>query len=128
VNLGSAIAAVDLQRQFSRELNEIVAAAGEIFRTVPLPEAKTRILDLIPKFPTYHRFFQRQIAGQHPPTVLEAKLSHDLAYYRYFDRIAALSEKTAGLGILISELKKLPHDARQEDLERYLDRLERGQG
>jgi hypothetical protein len=95
---------------------------------VPLPEAKTRILDLLPKFPTYHRFFQRQIAGQHPPTVLEAKLSHDLAYYRYFDRIAALSEKTAGLGTLISELKKLPHDARQQDLERYLDRLERDQG
>ncbi|HEY7164926.1 MAG TPA: hypothetical protein VIB79_10220 [Candidatus Binatia bacterium] len=123
-NLKSAVDAVDLQRKFSRELNDIILAAEEIFRTAPPPEAKAAILDLIPKFPTYNRFFQRQIAGQHPPTVLEAKLSHDLAYYRYFDRIAALSEKTPSLKVLIAELKKLPHDARQDDLDRYLNRLE----
>jgi hypothetical protein len=91
--------------------------------TAPTEEAKTKILDLLPSYPVYNRQFQRQIAGQHPPTVLEAKLSHDLAYYRYFDQIAALSEKVGDLGTLIADLKKLPRDTSQDGLQAYLQRL-----
>ncbi len=39
----------------------------------------------LPNYPAYPRQFERQTRDQHRATVLEAKLSHDLAYYRYFD-------------------------------------------
>jgi hypothetical protein len=121
--LQRALASVQEERQYSRELNSLVAEAETLFKTRPLEEAKEQILELIPSYPVYDRQFQRQIAGQHPPTVLEAKLSHDLAYYRYFDQIAALLEKVGDLQTLIADLKKLPHDAHQDELQAYLQQL-----
>jgi hypothetical protein len=121
--LKQALATLEEERQYARELNALVAEAEKLFKTVAIEEAKTQILNLIPSYPVYHRQFQRQISGQHPPTVLEAKLSHDLAYYRYFDQIAALSEKVADLGILIDDFKKLPHDTSQDRMQAYLQRL-----
>jgi len=100
-----------------------VAEAEKLFKTKPIEEAKEQILNLMPSYPVYYRQFQRQIVGQHPPTVLEAKLSHDLAYYRYFDQIAALSEKVADLGTLIGDFKKLPHDTSQDGMQAYLQQL-----
>jgi hypothetical protein len=123
-NLKRALASVEEQRQYSRELNALVQEAEKILKSEPLENAKEKILELIPSYPTYNRQFQRQIAGQHPPTVLEAKLSHDLAYYRYFDRIAALSEKVPGLKVLITDLKKISPDTTYDDLDRYLQQLD----
>jgi hypothetical protein len=122
--LQRALASVQEERQYSRELNALVVEAEKLFKTKPIEEAKEQILDLIPSYPVYDRQFQRQTAGQHPPTVLEAKLSHDLAYYRYFDQIAALSEKVGDLQTLITDLKKLPHDAHQDELQVYLQQLQ----
>jgi hypothetical protein len=121
--LQRALESVEEERQYARELNALVAQAEKLFTTKPIDEAKKRILELIPSYPVYDRQFQRQIAGQHPPTVLEAKLSHDLAYYRYFDQIAALSEKVPDLRTLIDDLKKLPHDIHQDELQTYLRQL-----
>jgi hypothetical protein len=121
--LQRALASVEEERQFARELNALVAEAEKLFKTKPIEEAKEQILNLMPLYPVYYRQFQRQIAGQHPPTVLEAKLSHDLAYYRYFDQIAALSEKVADLGTLIDDFKKLPHDTSQDGMQAYLQQL-----
>jgi len=86
-------------------------------------DAKQQILAEMSRYPTYRRQFERQIQGQHPPTVLEAKLSHDLAYYRFFDRIAELSELAPDLKTLIDDLKKLPSDATPELTEKFLQRL-----
>ena len=122
-HLKQALTSLEEERQLARELNALVAEAEKLFRTTTIEEAKTQILNLIPSYPVYHRQFQRQIAGQHPPTVLEAKLSHDLAYYRYFDQIAALSEKVADLGTLIDDFKKLPHDTSQDGMQAYLQQL-----
>jgi hypothetical protein len=121
--LKQALTSLEEERQSARELNALAAEAERLFRTATIEEAKTQILNLIPSYPVYHRQFQRQIAGQHPPTVLEAKLSHDLAYYRYFDQIAALSEKVADLGTLIDDFKKLPHDTSQDGMQAYLEQL-----
>jgi hypothetical protein len=122
--LKQALTSLEEERQLARELNALVAEAEKLFRTATIEEAKTQILNLIPAYPVYHRQFQRQIAGQHPPTVLEAKLSHDLAYYRYFDQIATLSEKVADLRTLIADFKKLPHDTSQDGMQAYLQQLE----
>jgi hypothetical protein len=122
--LKQALATLEEQRQFGRELNALVGEARKLFETKPIEEANEQILDLMPSYPVYYRQFQRQIAGQHPPTVLEAKLSHDLAYYQYFDQIVALSEKVGDLRTLIADFKKLPHDTSQDGMQAYLRQLE----
>lgn len=121
--LKQSLATLEEERQYARELNALVTEAEKLFKTETTEEAKTQILDLLPSYPVYNRQFQRQIAGQHPPTVLEAKLSHDLAYYRYFDQIAALSEKVGDIRILIDDFKKLPHDTSQDGMQAYLQQL-----
>jgi hypothetical protein len=55
--------------------------------------------------------------------VLEAKLSHDLTYYKYFDQIAALGEKATDLATLINDLKTLARDWPRDDVEEYLQHL-----
>ena len=122
-NLQRARMALDEGRQVSRELRELVAEAELIFRSVPLEAAKQKILAMIAKYPVYQGMFERQILGQHAPTVLEAKLSHDLAYFRYFDEIVMLAEKRFGLKVLIAELKRLPRNATPEIAEKFLHAL-----
>lgn len=121
--LNQALTSLEEERQLARELNALVVEAERLFLTATTEEAKTQILALLPSYPVYNRQFQRQIAGQHPPTVLEAKLSHDLAYYRYFDQIATLSEQVGNLGTLIADLKKLSHDTSPDGLQTYLQQL-----
>jgi len=122
-NLQRAQAAVNEGRQISRELRELVQEAEKIFREISIDAAKQKILALLSGYPAYQSMFQRQIAGQHPPTVLEAKLSHDLAYFRYFDAIATLAEKPVALKALIAELKKLPRDSTPDVADKFLQSL-----
>ena len=122
-NWQRAQAALDEGRQVSRDLMRIVPEAERIFAGFPLDEAKQRILDLLSGYPVYRRVFDRQVAGQHPPTVLEAKLSHDLAYFRYFDAIVAISERAPSLKALIEDLQSLPRDATLDATEKLLQEL-----
>ena len=110
-NLESAQERLAEERQLSRELGQLVTAAEMIFANESVEHAKQNIVAMIPSYPVYHRHFQRQIRGQHPETVIEAKLSHDLAYYRHFDRIVALYETTGDLKALVRDLRKAPRDA-----------------
>jgi hypothetical protein len=123
-NLKRAQMALNEGRQISRELVKLVNEAEAIFQNLTAEAAKEKVLALLPTYPAYHRMFQRQIVGQHPATVLEAKLSHDLAYFRYFEAIATLAEKPLALDVLIAELKKLPRDATPETTDRFLGALE----
>ncbi len=123
VNLETAQARLDEEKQLSRELGNVVAAAETIFSSEPVEIGKQKIIAMIPSYPVYHRHFQRQTRGQHPETVIEAKLSHDLVYYRYFDRIVALYERTGDLKALIGDLRRAPKDA--DAVAAYLQSLER---
>lgn len=122
-NRQNALAALNEERELSRELNALAAESERILATLPIDEAKQVVLERLSRYPTYRRQFERQIRGQHPPTVIEAKLSHDLVYYRYFDRIAALAELAPNLKMLIDDLKKLPADATLELTEKFLQDL-----
>lgn len=122
-NLKRAHMALNEGRQISRELLKLTKEAETIFHNDPVEDAKQKILALLPGYPAYLSMFQRQIVGQHPATVLEAKLSHDLAYFRYFEAIVTLAEKPLALDVLIAELKKLPRDATLEATDRFLDAL-----
>jgi hypothetical protein len=112
---------VEEERRQAQELNALVEEAQRLFKTFAVEKAQAEILSLIPSYPAYQRQFERQIEGQHPPSVLEAKLSHDLAYYRYFDQIIALADKATDLKTLIDDLKKLPSDPR--GIQAYLQQL-----
>jgi hypothetical protein len=119
----SALASVAQEREWCRELLALAAEAERIFAALPVDEAKQKILDRLSDYPSYRAQFERQIRGQHGPTVLEAKLSHDLAYYRFFDRIAELAEKAPSLRVLIADLKTLPANADLAEAEKFLQRL-----
>lgn len=123
VNARRAVAAVEEDRRLSRELNLL---AAEVVRGVQEddPErVKTRLLGLVEALPVYRVRFWRELRDQHAETAVEAKLSHDLAYYLYYDRIAGLYRETESLKELIAGLKELPRDAGYEQLERHLDAL-----
>jgi len=124
MNLQSALASLVEERQVSRELMALVKDAQRIFAAAQIDAAKQQILDRMAKYPNYRRQFEHQTSDQHGSTVLEAKLSHDLAYYRYFDAVAALAEKAPNLRTLIEDLKKLPKGTSHSTLERYLAELD----
>jgi len=109
-NLESARERLYEERQLSRDLAQLAAEAEAIFSNQSVENARVKIVAMIPAYPVYHRYFQRQIHGQQPETALEAKLSHDLAYYRYFDQIVALYETTGDLKARVRDLRKAPRD------------------
>lgn len=115
--------ALSNDREVSRELIALTAEAEQVFSRWPVDEAKQKVLALMEKYPAYRRQFERQTRDQHGPTVLEAKLSHDLAYYRYFDRIAALAELAPNLKTLIADLKALPAGSSAGSAETFLQDL-----
>jgi hypothetical protein len=123
-NLQNAAAWVNEERRISRELNALVARAEKIFALEGnIETAKQRVLSLLPDYPAYQGPFERQIRSQHAPTALEAKLSHDLAYYRYFDIVAGLAEKAPSLKTLIEDLKRLPREATPTVADGFLQKL-----
>ena len=121
-NLLNARTSLAQERRISRELNELVASAEDIFAHENPDAGKKKVLSLLANYPIYAGQFERQIGGQHRLTVLEAKLSHDLAYFRFFDRICALAEMAA-LKDLIADLRRLPSDGSPESASQYLDSL-----
>jgi hypothetical protein len=122
-SLQDAVASVNEERQAARELNAFVAQALTLFRQEPMDGAKEKILANLANFPLYQKQFERQIRGQHAATALEAKLSHDLAYYRYFDNIASLAEIAPNLQTLIGDLKNIPANATHALVEQVLGNL-----
>jgi GNAT superfamily N-acetyltransferase len=121
--LETAVEAVAEERQISRELNELAQLADRLLKSASPDEANNAIFDLMPQFPNYERRFRRQTRGQHAATTLEAKLSHDLAYYRYFDRIAMLSETAPDLKTLVRDLKGVPTNANHALVDELLTNL-----
>lgn len=122
-NLQNALTSVGEERQASKELNALVARARSIFGQESIDAAKQKVLALVGEYPVYQKQFERQVRGQHAPTVLEAKLSHDLAYYRYFDSIAGLAELAPNLKALIGDLKAIPVNASHAAIDEYLHGL-----
>jgi hypothetical protein len=123
-NLQNALTSVGEERQASRELNALVSRARIIFGQESIDAAKQKVLALVGEYPAYQREFERQVRDQHAPTVLEAKLSHDLAYYRYFDSIAGLAKLAPNLKTLIADLKATPVRATHAAVGEYLQSLE----
>lgn len=125
---GMIWAAIGEKRSLSKEINRLAREALDIFQTVqPIEKAKDQIVKAISesgRYAAYRRYFERGLKDQNRVFALEAKLSHDLAYYGHFDRIVSLYELKRDLRALIGELKKIPRDATREALENYLTGLQ----
>lgn len=119
-----ASAKIEEARTLSRELNTLVGEGQKLFDLEPLADARKKLVALFPSYPTYERWFKFQLDGQDPDTALEAKVSHDLAYYRYYDRIVSLYEKGGDLKTLIQDLKKIPRQSDAESVAQFLGNLE----
>jgi hypothetical protein len=118
------LARMEEERGLSKELNRIVTEAERRLRELPLAEARKQIGESIPSYPTYARWYQHQVRGQDPDVVLEAKISHDLAYYRHYDRIVALYQRRQDVKGLIADLKKINRSVDADGLETFLQDLE----
>ena len=124
-NLQRAQDSLKQERRYARELHDLVSESRRIFQSENVEDAQKKILEHMRFYPLYRRLFQRQTAGQNPSTVLEAKLSHDLAYYGYFETIVSLAEKAGDLKVLINDFKKLSAEARHDGFEEYIEDLHR---
>jgi hypothetical protein len=122
-SLQRAIASLADERQTSRDLMSLVTRAQKMFAAEPIETAKQQILALLGEYAAYQKQFTRQLRGQHAATALEAKLSHDLAYYRYFNTIAALAEIAPDLKTLIADLKTIPSNSDHAAVEELLRKL-----
>jgi hypothetical protein len=90
----------------SGDLNALAAEAARIFNRQPLDRARGGVLQSIASYPAYDAVFRFQLVGQDPLSALEAKISHDLAYYKYFERVIRLYDRLGDLNGLIRDLKQ----------------------
>jgi hypothetical protein len=118
-----SLLALGEERTLSRQLNDLANEADRLFKAGTMNSARTKILERLAAYPVYWREFQRQTAGQNSDTALEAKLSHDLAYFRDFEAIAALAEQAPDLKTLIADLREVAADPTLQGVERHLQRL-----
>jgi hypothetical protein len=153
-NIKRAQALLEEKRQVSRQMNALTERAVDLFRNPALDEARKSVFDLLPSYPAYYRYYKYDLkdleeiyqsnTGDRTSKELlplEAKISHDFVYYRYFDRIVALAERLGSFKSLLEELKGLNRVldadaarvhadreifARQgEAIDKYLSELER---
>lgn len=120
-----AQAAIEEESRLSKELIELAEKADRLFRTEALVVAKSKLLELVASSGVYGRYYKYQMKNQDENMGLEAKISHDLAYYKYFERIVPLYNKTSDLKMLIQQLKNIPREADMDGVEKYLGDLEK---
>jgi hypothetical protein len=123
-NLQNTLTSVNEERETAKELTAFSTEAQKIFAQESPDAAKEKALAMLGNFPLYQKQFERQTRGQHAPTALEAKVSHDLAYYRYYDSIAALAELAPSLSALIGDLKGIPVTATHALVDDFLRNLQ----
>lgn len=104
------LAAINRCRKLSCELKDLVnAIETKIFPGPGTLDGKRRIaVKMIYATTTYGGMYAEQSGGQLNKDILEAKLSHDYMYWKYFDDIAGIYEKMRDLPKLIKELNAMP--------------------
>jgi hypothetical protein len=119
-----AQSALEERARIAREILAVAEEGERLFGALPLPEARRALLKSIHSSGLYGRWFEHQLEKQEADTALEAKLSHDVAYYKYFARIMSLHGKAGDLKRLIDELKRIPRGADAAGAEKYISDLE----
>ncbi|MBI5152868.1 MAG: hypothetical protein HZA36_00170 [Parcubacteria group bacterium] len=102
----------------SQELLGFTREVSHFFRTLPrgrMPGKRHyRVIQrMLKRYPVYASSF-----GEWENTEFEARVSHDLAYYGFYDRIVGLYEKKKDLNWLLKRLRRAPREIRK--FEKYL--------
>ncbi len=124
IDVREAQSAIQERSKLAQELNEIVHDAELLFRTRPLDDARAKLIERVRSSNVYGRWYKFQTENQDDDIALEAKISHDLAYYKYFARIASLDRRMGDLKMLIQALKIIPRSMDMEEVEKYMRELE----
>jgi len=97
-------------RKMSRELNDLVQLIeSKVFSGAGTLESKRRIATrLVYATIAYGAMYGEQTTDQSGGEALEAKISHDFMYWKYFDDITGIYEKMRDLPKLIKELNAMP--------------------
>lgn len=126
-NYEHTLSVIKASRRISQELLLFIDEVLNIFKTVPSTNWHDKIMEVLEFYPAYKREFKNYYGGDLQDTrqILEAKISHDFVYNKYFDRIMALSlaERAPDLKTLIEDFKKAP--AENPAFETYLAELEK---
>ncbi len=128
IDMREAQAAIEERSQLAKELNGVAQEAEGLFQTDSLNQARTKLIDLVHSSNTYGRWYKAQMNNQDDNIALEAKISHDLAYYKYFERIVSLDRRMGDLKMLIQALKIVPRGMDMEEVEKYMRELEKRYG
>ena len=121
-NEKSAAIMINYFRKISLELNDFANSAENIYKSgIHYWVAQENIIQLLDSKTNYSIRFRQSLGGQNIYDVLEALVSMDLIYLRYFDKIVSLYEKINNIAIFITDMKKAP--GKTEDLDRYLEML-----
>lgn len=125
-NYENNLSNIQYLRRVSKELLSFVNEVFNIFETVSAENQHDKIMEILESYPVYkNKFKQYEADLQDTKQILEAKISHDLIYYKCFDRIIALSlaGRAPDLKTLIEDFKKAP--AENPAFETYLAELEK---
>jgi hypothetical protein len=118
-NAQQALQLLEERRRVSRDISALTLDAVNLFRLFNLENARKNVFDRLSSYPTYKRYYENDLNDLETimahssdknfakMLALEAKISHDFVYYRYFDRIVKLREKIGSLKTLVEELKQV---------------------
>ncbi|MDO8522920.1 MAG: hypothetical protein Q7S12_01365 [bacterium] len=115
---------ISTYRSISKEIVNLVSELRALYSQSSSGDTSnfTKALEILDRYPAYRKLMSRELSDQYFDAAFEAKISHDLMYYKDFDRIVTLYEKIGDLKTLIEEIKKAPGS--QEAIEKYLDELD----
>ena len=121
-NVEATEAHIQEQRKLSRELDELVERMQRLFVNGPLEPARKDALREVRKASVYSRFFAHHVNDQSPDVLLEAKVSHDWAYYGLYDRVMRFYEQNGSdIGKANKIFKNAPSGG--QELKAFIDGL-----
>lgn len=116
---------IELEKM-SRELNEFAAKLEELFsQNRPLDDKRRDARRLVDNYSTYKRWYEWNLTEKKDDKINEALVSHDIAYYRYVDKIFELRRLIGDLKFLIKDLGGIPTTiSDSKDVDNYLNMVE----
>lgn len=111
-------------RGLSRELNALESDIKELSKNAAFPALVCIELyekEILNKYPAYRQYLKNTLKPYGQCEAEEAAITNDLMYWKYFDQVVSLYDKTGNVKTLIEDFENAPGD--KSDLEKYLDNL-----
>lgn len=113
---------IEDSRAYAKELLTLTRQINDLFSSVGArDERRNQALEILSE--SFHLSWLLAQDNQSPKDALEALISHELMYWKHFNRLADLYEKNGNFTILLNELKSAPENTRE--FFHYLNTLEK---